>query len=165
MGTRTHQMKNARGQAPSDAPGFVLPRSEGGPSVVYEPQDHVDDGCVVLVFVAVEHLEWTSFLDWFACHDSVDVFIIANSSQRDLRPDEQVRARHVPILADANEHVASDYGVDYRVDDPSTIILVDSDGRIRQAWKGASDPSTVYESVRAHSIEPRPVEIRGVHHE
>lgn len=53
--------------------------------------------------------------------------------------------------------------VEYRVEGWGTIVLVDSNGRIQQTWEGTTDPTTVYESVRAYNTEPR--EIQGVHHE
>lgn len=162
MGHRTHRhRRNARGDSPGIAPGFALPRSTDGPPVVYEPGNHVDEGCVVLEFVAVERLEETRFLDWFQCLDSVEVYIISNASQRNRRPDELLGAQYVPILDDLDGHVASAYGVDYRIDEPGTIMLVDSDGRIRQTWEGTAHPTSINEHVREHSTDPRPQEERG----
>lgn len=143
------------GNVGARAPGFVLPRANGGGIIVYEPRTHTEEGCVVLGFFPATRLESTHFLDWYACVDKVDVFVLSNLNNTNRHRASGPGERFAPALKDPNGHVAFAYGTTYG-GSGGTVVLIDENGTVRHRWQGDLNPTTILEAVRRHSTVQQP---------
>lgn len=107
------RMRASGGSVGTRATGFVLPRANGGGTIVYEPRAHTEEGCVFFWFFPATRLESTHFLDWYACVDDVDVFALSNLNSMNRHLASGPGERFAPVLEDPSGHVAFAYGTTY----------------------------------------------------